>query len=135
MPNLGLAVIDEQHRFGVHQRLMLGDKGKATDILVMTATPIPRTLVMTAYGDMDVSKLDEKPAGRSADSKPVLLHWSALINLIERIASALDKGQKIFWICPLVEENDELGSDLRHRAPPNAQSSQTQHPLALCMGA
>ena len=63
--DLGLAVVDEQHRFGVHQRLLLSSKGQHSDMLVMTATPIPRTLVLTAYGDMDVSKLDTKPPGRS----------------------------------------------------------------------
>lgn len=105
--DLGLVVIDEQHRFGVHQRLMLSDKGKATDILVMTATPIPRTLVMTAYGDMDVSKLTEKPAGR----QPITTNAMALDRLNDlttRIDSALENGKKVFWICPLVEENDEL---------------------------
>ncbi|MCP4073563.1 MAG: ATP-dependent DNA helicase RecG [Hyphomicrobiales bacterium] len=105
--NLGLAVIDEQHRFGVHQRLMLSDKGSATDILVMTATPIPRTLVMTAYGDMDVSKLTEKPAGR-IPVKTSAMATDKLDVLVQRIARAIENGQKIFWICPLVEESEEL---------------------------
>ncbi|MCF6322456.1 MAG: ATP-dependent DNA helicase RecG, partial [Rhizobiaceae bacterium] len=105
--NLGLAVIDEQHRFGVHQRLMLGDKGTATDILVMTATPIPRTLVMTAYGDMDVSRLTEKPAGRQP-VKTSAMALDRLDELVNHIEDALKKGRKIFWLCPLVEENDEL---------------------------
>lgn len=105
--NLGLAVVDEQHRFGVHQRLMLSKKGETTDILVMTATPIPRTLVMTAYGDMDVSQLLEKPAGR----QPIKTNAMALDrmnDLVARIRSALEDGKKVFWICPLVEENEEL---------------------------
>ncbi|MCP4183881.1 MAG: ATP-dependent DNA helicase RecG, partial [Hyphomicrobiales bacterium] len=104
---LGLAVIDEQHRFGVHQRLMLSDKGSHTDILVMTATPIPRTLVMTAYGDMDVSKLAEKPDGRLPVTTSAMA-TDKLDILVQRIASAVKDGQKIFWICPLVEESEEL---------------------------
>ena len=104
---LGLAVIDEQHRFGVHQRLMLSDKGSDTDILVMTATPIPRTLVMTAYGDMDVSKLYDKPVGR-LPIKTSAIATDKLEVLVERIASAVKNDQKIFWICPLVEESEEL---------------------------
>ena len=105
--NLGLAVIDEQHRFGVHQRLMLGDKGANCDILVMTATPIPRTLVMTAYGDMDVSKLVDKPDGR-IPIKTNAMAIEKIDELITRIASALENGQKTFWVCPLVEESEEL---------------------------
>ena len=105
--NLGLVVIDEQHRFGVHQRLMLSDKGTQTDILVMTATPIPRTLVMTAYGDMDVSKLIEKPIGR-LPIKTSAMAIDRLNELAKRIADALKNGQKAFWICPLVDESEEL---------------------------
>ncbi len=105
--NLGIAVVDEQHRFGVHQRLMLSDKGDTTDILVMTATPIPRTLVMTAYGDMDVSQLLEKPAGRQA-IKTNAMALDRINELTDRIHTALQNGKKVFWICPLVEENDEL---------------------------
>ncbi len=105
--DLGLAVIDEQHRFGVHQRLMLSDKGSDTDILVMTATPIPRTLVMTAYGDMDVSKLVEKPVGRLPITTSAMA-TDKLDVLVQRIASAVKNDQKIFWICPLVEESEEL---------------------------
>ena len=105
--NLGLAVIDEQHRFGVHQRLMLSDKGIHCDILVMTATPIPRTLVMTAYGDMDVSKLTEKPAGRQP-IKTSAMAIEKLGQLVTRIEAALKNDQKVFWICPLVEESEEL---------------------------
>ncbi|MEO0327924.1 MAG: ATP-dependent DNA helicase RecG [Pseudomonadota bacterium] len=104
---LGLVIIDEQHRFGVHQRLTLGEKGDATDILVMTATPIPRTLVLTAYGDMEISKLDEKPPGR----QPIQtnsINAERIEELIERIRHAVTQGQKIYWICPLVEESEEL---------------------------
>ena len=129
---LGLAVIDEQHRFGVHQRLMLGDKGPTTDILVMTATPIPRTLVMTAYGDMDVSKLDEKPAGR-LPIQTSALSLERMDALVERIGGALEHGQKVFWICPLVEENDEL--DLTSATERyNALTAHLSHPIGLVHG-
>ncbi|MEM7068704.1 MAG: ATP-dependent DNA helicase RecG [Pseudomonadota bacterium] len=105
--SLGLAIIDEQHRFGVHQRLTLGDKGDATDVLVMTATPIPRTLVLTAYGDMDVSKLDEKPPGR-LPIQTNAVNSERIEELIHRVSQAVGKGQKIYWICPLVEESEEI---------------------------
>ena len=105
--DLGLAVIDEQHRFGVHQRLMLSAKGKGTDVLVMTATPIPRTLTLTAYGDMDVSKLDEKPAGR----KPIetlLVSNDRLDSMIDGIERKVKDGSRVYWVCPLVEESEIL---------------------------
>lgn len=105
--DLGLAVIDEQHRFGVHQRLMLSAKGRGTDVLVMTATPIPRTLTLTAYGDMDVSRLDEKPPGR----KPVetlLLPNEKLDDMIEGLARKIKEGARVYWVCPLVEESEIL---------------------------
>lgn len=105
--DLCLAIIDEQHRFGVHQRLGLSSKGQMPDMLVMTATPIPRTLVLTAFGDMDVSKLMEKPAGR----KPIVtatLSDERLHELIARVEVALKRGDKLYWICPLVEESEIL---------------------------
>ncbi|MFZ1814317.1 MAG: ATP-dependent DNA helicase RecG [Rhizobiaceae bacterium] len=105
--DLGLAVIDEQHRFGVHQRLALGEKGEDTDVLVMTATPIPRTLVLTYFGDMDVSQLTGKPAGR-LPIRTTATPLDRLDDLIERTGKALQEGQKLYWICPLVEENEEL---------------------------
>ncbi len=105
--DLALAVIDEQHRFGVHQRLTLAAKGAAVDVLVMTATPIPRTLMLTAYGDMDVSRLYEKPAGR----KPVdtrVMPLQRLGSVIAAVSRALDKGARVYWVCPLVEESETL---------------------------
>ena len=106
--DLGLAVIDEQHRFGVHQRLALSRKGKqGVDVLVMTATPIPRTLALTAYGDMDVSVIDEKPPGR----KPVdtrLLPKDKLEGMIDRLKARTAEGARVYWVCPLVEESDTL---------------------------
>ncbi|MEM8794819.1 MAG: ATP-dependent DNA helicase RecG [Pseudomonadota bacterium] len=105
--NLGLVIIDEQHRFGVHQRLALMAKGDQPDLLAMTATPIPRTLVMTYFGDMDVSKLTGKPAGR----KPVetaTLSFERIGDLVDRLKLRIAAGEKVYWVCPLVEENEEL---------------------------
>ena len=103
--DLALVVIDEQHRFGVHQRLTLTAKGRAVDVLVMTATPIPRTLMLTSYGDMDVSRLTEKPAGRQpVDTRAVSLERSG--DVIAAVARALEQGSKVYWVCPLVEESE-----------------------------
>ena len=105
--NLALGIVDEQHRFGVHQRLALAAKGQGADILVMTATPIPRTLVLTFFGDMDVSKLDEKPANR-LPIQTNAISMERLDELIHRVQKAVASGDKVYWICPLVEDNDEL---------------------------
>ncbi|HYP58753.1 MAG TPA: ATP-dependent DNA helicase RecG [Beijerinckia sp.] len=105
--DLGLAVVDEQHRFGVHQRLALGDKGEAVDILVMTATPIPRTLVLTYFGDMDVSTLREKPPGRQPIETRAL-PLERLEEVVEALRRALAKGARAYWVCPLVEESEAL---------------------------
>ncbi|MEI6573125.1 MAG: ATP-dependent DNA helicase RecG [Alphaproteobacteria bacterium] len=104
---LGLAVIDEQHRFGVHQRLALAHKGDAVDMLVMTATPIPRTLVLTYFGDMDVSLIREKPAGR----KPIdtrALPLERIDEIVESLKRPLSEGRGIYWVCPLVDESENL---------------------------
>jgi ATP-dependent DNA helicase RecG len=105
--DLGLAVVDEQHRFGVHQRLALADKGEAADLLVMTATPIPRTLVLTYFGDMDVSALDEKPPGRTPIDTRVL-PVDRLDEMVAAIGRAIAGGARAYWVCPLVEENEDL---------------------------
>jgi ATP-dependent DNA helicase RecG len=105
--DLGLAVIDEQHRFGVHQRLALGRKGDAVDMLVMTATPIPRTLVLTYFGDMEVSSLREKPAGRQPINTRIIA-IDRIDEVVRGAARAIAEGQRIYWVCPLVEENEEL---------------------------
>ncbi|MXU65894.1 ATP-dependent DNA helicase RecG [Oceanomicrobium pacificus] len=105
--DLRLAIIDEQHRFGVRQRMDLGAKGVAPDVLVMTATPIPRSLTLAQFGDMDISVLDEKPPGR----KPVdtaLVNAARLDEVIDRLARALDAGQRAYWVCPLVAESETL---------------------------
>jgi ATP-dependent DNA helicase RecG len=105
--DLALAVIDEQHRFGVHQRLTLAAKGRAVDILVMTATPIPRTLMLTAYGDVDVSRLTEKPAGRKpVDTRTVPLE--RLGEVTDAVGRAIDEEARVFWVCPLVAESEIL---------------------------
>jgi ATP-dependent DNA helicase RecG len=105
--DLGLAIIDEQHRFGVHQRLALARKGEAVDVLVLTATPIPRTLVLTYFGDMDVSQLREKPPGRQPiDTRAVAL--SRLDEVVEAVGRAMAEGQRVYWVCPLVEESETV---------------------------
>ncbi|MCP4320087.1 MAG: ATP-dependent DNA helicase RecG [Hyphomicrobiales bacterium] len=103
--DLLLAVVDEQHRFGVHQRLRLTAKGAAPHMLVTTATPIPRTLVLSAFGDMDVSRLAEKPAGR-LPIKTVTLETERIGDIVNRLKDAIAKGRKAYWICPLVEDSD-----------------------------
>ncbi|MDA8730194.1 ATP-dependent DNA helicase RecG [Alphaproteobacteria bacterium] len=105
--DLGLAVVDEQHRFGVRQRILLGEKGAHVDVIVMTATPIPRSLAMTAYGDLDHSRLDEKPLGRLPIDTRVLPS-DRLGDVISSLGRALGEGKRAYWICPLVEESDKL---------------------------
>jgi ATP-dependent DNA helicase RecG len=105
--DLGLAVVDEQHRFGVHQRLALASKGEAVDLLVMTATPIPRTLVLTYFGDMDVSALTEKPPGRTPIATRAL-PLERLADVVAAIGRAIASGARAYWVCPLVEESEEL---------------------------
>lgn len=103
--DLRLAVIDEQHRFGVAQRMALGEKGHRADVLVMTATPIPRSLALAQYGDMDVSVLDEKPPGR----RPVttaLVSAERLGEVVAHLARAVAEGRQAYWVCPLVEESE-----------------------------
>ena len=105
--SLGIAIIDEQHRFGVEQRLILSSKGKAVDLLVMTATPIPRTLALTTFGDMDISIIDEKPINRlEIDTRALPI--SRLEEIIDALHRAIKQGSQAYWVCPLVEENDEL---------------------------
>lgn len=106
--DLGLAVIDEQHRFGVFQRLSLAGKGRgAVDTLVMTATPIPRTLTLTVYGDMDVSRIQEKPPGRQrVDTRVVSL--DRLDAVVDAVGRAIAAGEQVYWVCPLVEEAEGL---------------------------
>jgi ATP-dependent DNA helicase RecG len=103
--DLRLAVVDEQHRFGVRQRMELGAKGQAVDMLVMTATPIPRTLSLAHYGDLDISVLDEKPPGRQP-IKTALVQTSRMKEVVSHLRGAVAKGQQAYWVCPLVEESE-----------------------------
>ena len=103
--DLRLAIIDEQHRFGVAQRMELGAKGQAVDVLVMTATPIPRSLSLAQYGDMDVSILDEKPPGRTP-VKTVLVSTGRIDEVVEKLRGAVAEGRQAYWVCPLVEESE-----------------------------
>ena len=105
--DLAVAVIDEQHRFGVNQRLTLGAKGEMTDVLVMTATPIPRTLLLTQWGEMDVSRLTDKPAGRQP-IRTTLHALGSMATVLEGIARKLDEGAQVYWVCPLVAESEVL---------------------------
>jgi ATP-dependent DNA helicase RecG len=105
--DFAFAVIDEQHRFGVHQRLTLAAKGKAVDMLVMTATPIPRTLMLTAYGDLEVSRLTEKPAGRQPVDTRVM-PIERLEGVVAGLKRSISNGARVYWVCPLVEESEKV---------------------------
>ncbi len=105
--DLRIAVVDEQHRFGVLQRVALGAKGAAADMLVMTATPIPRTLSLSQYGDMDVSVLDEKPPGRQPIAT-ALLSAARMDDVIARLKRAIAEGRQAYWVCPLVDESEVM---------------------------
>ena len=105
--DLALVVIDEQHRFGVYQRLQLSAKGRLCDVLVMTATPIPRTLALTIYGDMDVSCLTEKPAGRQPVDTRLVSNERA-DEMLAALHRKIDTHARVYWVCPLVEESEKL---------------------------
>src|SRR6056297_326267 len=105
--DLRLAIVDEQHRFGVRQRLELGKKGAQADVLVMTATPIPRSLSLAQYGDMDVSVLDEKPPGRKP-IKTALTNMARMQEVVEHLKGAIADGRQAYWVCPLVEESEVM---------------------------
>ncbi|QBF31701.1 ATP-dependent DNA helicase RecG [Thalassococcus sp. S3] len=105
--DLRLAIIDEQHRFGVSQRLQLAQKGAAADVLVMTATPIPRSLALAQFGDMEVSVLDEKPPGRQP-IKTALISTERMDEVIGRLRAAIGEGRQCYWVCPLVEESETV---------------------------
>ncbi|MBU3259926.1 ATP-dependent DNA helicase RecG [Roseovarius sp. PS-C2] len=105
--DLRLAIVDEQHRFGVRQRLELGKKGAQADVLVMTATPIPRSLSLAQYGDMDVSVLDEKPPGRKP-IKTALVNMGRIDEVVDHLRGAIAEGRQAYWVCPLVEESEAV---------------------------
>ena len=115
--DLRLAVIDEQHRFGVRQRMEISQKGWRPDVLVMTATPIPRSLALASYGDMDVSILDEKPPGRKP-VETVLVSSGRLEEVVAHLRRAVEAGRQAYWVCPMVEESlvtDLTAAEARHR--------------------
>lgn len=105
--NLEYVVIDEQHKFGVAQRLNLIEKGKNTDTLIMTATPIPRTLALTIYGDMDISTIKEKPKNRK-EIITTSLQRERFNDLIARIKEKIKENEKVYWVCPLIDESENL---------------------------
>ena len=109
--SLALVIVDEQHRFGVHQRLSLREKGSCgghqPHQLIMTATPIPRTLAMTAYADLDVSVIDELPPGRTP-VKTVVLADARRDEVVMRIRTACLQGRQAYWVCPLIDESEEM---------------------------
>jgi ATP-dependent DNA helicase RecG len=104
---LGLAVIDEQHKFGVAQRAALSEKGQFIDTLFMSATPIPRTIVLARYGDLDVSVIGEKPPGRK-DINTLVMSSAKEQELIASLDRSINKGNQIYWVCPLIEESEVL---------------------------
>ena len=105
--DLALAVVDEQHRFGVTQRMALSSKSHAVDLLAMTATPIPRTLMLAGYGDLDVSKLTEKPAGRQPiDTRTIPLERVA--EVVDAAGRMIKTGARVYWVCPLIEESEDV---------------------------
>ncbi len=135
--NLGLAIIDEQHRFGVHQRMALRNKGADTNTLphqlIMTATPIPRTLAMTAYADLDVSVIDELPPGR----KPVTTVAVDNVRrgeLIERVGAAIDEGRQVYWVCTLIEESESLQAEAAEDTFATLQELLPRHRIGLVHG-
>ena len=122
--DLAFTVVDEQHRFGVHQRMAFSDKGAGLDMLVMTATPIPRTLAMTAYGDLDVSRLTEKPPGRQPITTRAV-PTSRLDEVVSAVGRSLESGAKAYWVCPLVEESEVIDA---------AAAEERHHHLASIFG-
>lgn len=135
--HLGLVVIDEQHRFGVHQRLALRDKGKKANVyphqLVMTATPIPRTLAMTAYADLNVSVIDELPPGRTAVTT-VVIPDSRRNDIIERVHLACQEKRQVYWVCTLVEESEHLQCQAAEDAASELQAALPDLRIALVHG-
>ncbi len=135
--NLGLVVIDEQHRFGVHQRLALRDKGRGSASfphqLVMTATPIPRTLAMTAYADLNISVIDELPPGRSP-VKTVVLPDSRRGDIVERVHLACQEKRQVYWVCTLIEESEHLQCQAAEDAATELQDALPDLNIALVHG-
>ncbi len=135
--NLGLAIIDEQHRFGVHQRMALRNKGADANTLphqlIMTATPIPRTLAMTAYADLDVSIIDELPPGRKPVTT-VAIDNTRRAEIIQRVGSSIDEGRQVYWVCTLIEESESLQAEAAEDAYATLQEMLPRHRVGLVHG-
>lgn len=133
--NLGLAIIDEQHRFGVHQRLALKQKGKgfSPHQLIMTATPIPRTLAMSAYADLDTSVIDELPPGRTPVNT-VAVDQSRRQQVVERIRHACLEGRQAYWVCTLIEESEALEAQAAEVTAQELQAALPELNIALVHG-
>lgn len=135
--NLGLAIIDEQHRFGVHQRMALRNKGANTTSLphqlIMTATPIPRTLAMTAYADLDVSVIDELPPGRKPVTT-VALDNARRGEIVQRVGAAIEQGRQVYWVCTLIEESDSLQAEAAEDTLQVLREQLPQHKIGLIHG-
>lgn len=135
--NLGLAIVDEQHRFGVHQRLALRNKGAKNDLLphqlIMTATPIPRTLAMTAYADLDVSVIDELPPGRKPVTT-VALESQRRADVVQRVNAAVEEGRQVYWVCTLIEESESLQAEAAEDTAQVLTDALTKHRVGLVHG-
>jgi len=135
--NLGLVIIDEQHRFGVHQRMALRNKGvhnrSLPHQLIMTATPIPRTLAMTAYADLDVSVIDELPPGRKP-VKTVALDNTRRVEVVERVGAAISEGRQVYWVCTLIEESESLQAEAAEDTLSTLQALLPDNRVALVHG-
>ena len=133
---LGLIIIDEQHRFGVHQRLALKEKGFRGTVphqLIMTATPIPRTLAMTAYADLDLSIIDELPKGRQ-HIDTVVIPDSRREEIIQRVNEACKNGRQVYWVCPLVEESELLDAQAAENTTESLKLILPEHRIGLVHG-
>lgn len=130
---LGLTIIDEQHRFGVHQRMALRDKGRLPHQLIMTATPIPRTLTMALYADMAVSLIDEMPKGRQPITTVVVSN-ERREEVIDRIRKVLVAGQQAYWVCTLIEESEQLPASAAELVAPELQAALRGHAVGLLHG-
>ena len=135
--NLGLAIIDEQHRFGVHQRMALRNKGATSNTLphqlIMTATPIPRTLAMTAYADLDVSIIDELPPGRKPVTT-VAVDNARRGEVVQRVGTAIGEGRQVYWVCTLIEESESLQAEAAEDTVATLQSLLSEHRIGLVHG-
>jgi len=131
--NLGLIVIDEQHKFGVQQRIQLSKKGKNPDILVMTATPIPRTLSLTLYGDLDISIINELPSNR----RPILTQWidhSRYKSMLKFVENELKKGKQAYFIYPLIEESEKIDAKNAEKMYYNIKNYYKNYKVGLLHG-